>query len=116
MAPPNNESKPTPKLAATTTAAAGKAGPAASSAPCLLSLKDGDLTVGGGDAKAKAALLTGVPGNVTPKPKPRRRGSSSSRPRRTRGGARSWASRRRRRRRPTARRAEWVGFRGGGIS
>ncbi|CAL4915839.1 unnamed protein product [Urochloa decumbens] len=70
MAPPNNESKPTPKATATAapkiataSATAAKASPASSSSPCLFSLKDGELTVGGGEAKA--ALLTGVPGNVT---------------------------------------------------
>ncbi|PAN43462.1 hypothetical protein PAHAL_8G237100 [Panicum hallii] len=65
MAPPN-ESKPTPKVAATPApklaANAAKGGPASSSAPCLFSLQDGELSVGGGN---KAALLTGVPGNVT---------------------------------------------------
>ncbi|KAL6654288.1 hypothetical protein ACP70R_007753 [Stipagrostis hirtigluma subsp. patula] len=61
MAPPN-ESKATPKVATTATpklAAAAKAGP--SSADSVFSLKDGELTVGGG----KATLLSGVPGNVT---------------------------------------------------
>ncbi|KAJ1256605.1 hypothetical protein BS78_K341600 [Paspalum vaginatum] len=59
MAPPN-ESKPTPKVVSTT---AAKGGPTTLSPPCLLSLQDGALTVGAGDAKA--TLLTGVPGNVT---------------------------------------------------
>ena len=62
MARPN-ESKPTPKLAAAATAKA-KVGPASSSASCLFSLQDGELTVGGGGNK-QAALLTGVPGSVT---------------------------------------------------
>ncbi|CAD6255816.1 unnamed protein product [Miscanthus lutarioriparius] len=55
MAPPN-EPKPTPNTASS------------SASPCLFSLRDGELTVGGGGndgSKAAAALLTGVPGNVT---------------------------------------------------
>ncbi|KAL6907824.1 hypothetical protein ACP4OV_001994 [Aristida adscensionis] len=69
MAPPNNEPKATPKVA---TAAAPKLAAAAptatakassASVPNAFSLKDGELTVGGG--KATATLLTGVPGNVT---------------------------------------------------
>jgi len=74
MAPPN-ESKLTPKVAATDaaapkltttgTTAAAKAGTSSSSgSPCLFSLRDGELTVGVGAGKT-AALLTGVPGNVT---------------------------------------------------
>ena len=71
MAPPN-ESKATSKVAATpapklaaAAAATAKGCPASSSAsaPCLFSLQDGELTVGGGNKQA--ALLTGVPGNVT---------------------------------------------------
>jgi stachyose synthetase len=66
MAPPNNESKvaarapPASKLS--TAGAEAKPGHAASpaAAPCVFSLRDGELTVG-----EAAALLTGVPGNVT---------------------------------------------------
>ena len=71
MAPPNESKQPTPKVAAapapklTAAATSAKRGAASasSSAPCVFSLQDGELTVGGGGDKA--ALLTGVPGNVT---------------------------------------------------
>jgi stachyose synthetase len=63
MAPPN-EPKPTPKLTTTGTAATTKAGPSSNVSPCLFSMRDGELTVGGDNGKTAAALLTGVPGNV----------------------------------------------------
>ena len=71
MAPPNESKQPTPKVAATpaskltaaATSAKRGAVSASSSAPCVFSLQDGELTVGGGGDKA--ALLTGVLGNVT---------------------------------------------------
>ena len=67
MAPPPNESKPTSKVAATAvpklTTTTSPSSSSASS-PCIFSLRDGELTVGVGKGAA-AALLTGVPGNVT---------------------------------------------------
>jgi len=71
MAPPNESKQPTrkvaatpaPKLTAAATSAKRGAASASSSAPCVFSLQDGELTVGGGGDKA--ALLTGVLGNVT---------------------------------------------------
>ena len=117
MAPPN-ESKATSKVAATpapklaaAAAATAKGCPASSSssAPCLFSLQDGELTVGGGD---KAALLTGVLGNITLTPfakafDPAAAAADSPRVLAERAAARFWASRCRRRR--AARRAAWGG-------
>ncbi|CAD6213769.1 unnamed protein product [Miscanthus lutarioriparius] len=74
---PPNESKPTPKIAATAaaapkltsttgTAAAPKASRSSSASPCLFSMRGGELTDGvAGDVGKAAALLTGVPRNVT---------------------------------------------------
>ncbi|KAG0530889.1 hypothetical protein BDA96_05G226000 [Sorghum bicolor] len=69
MAPPPNESKPTPKVAATAvpklaTTTTSPSSSSSASSPCIFSLRDGELTVGVGKGAA-AALLTGVPGNVT---------------------------------------------------